>query len=132
MNTRTNIYIQRHQKFTQKKYTHYHSNSHKHHPIHSCESTNCEIVVFFLLSECFLLCVCFVPQGKVLLIDEAYNLDDRMYGKQALDTIVELVSGAPGEDIALVMAGDVVDSVDGGGWRECGWLWCLFSILDFD
>jgi hypothetical protein len=44
-------------------------------------------------------------KGKVLLIDEAYGLDDKMYGKQALDTIVELVSGKPGEDITVVMAG---------------------------
>ena len=31
-------------------------------------------------------------EGKVLVIDEAYNLDDNMYGKQALDTIVEKVT----------------------------------------
>ena len=42
-------------------------------------------------------------QGCVLVIDEAYNLDDGMYGKQALDTIVEKVSGSPGEDIAVIM-----------------------------
>ena len=46
-----------------------------------------------------------MAQGKVLLIDEAYNLDDDMYGKQALDTIVEKVMGAPGEDIAVIMCG---------------------------
>lgn len=44
-------------------------------------------------------------QGKVLFIDECYVLDDQLYGKQALDTIVEKVSGAPGEDIAVLMAG---------------------------
>ena len=44
-------------------------------------------------------------QGKVLVIDEAYNLNDDMYGKQALDTIVERVSGAPGEDVAVLMIG---------------------------
>ena len=43
--------------------------------------------------------------GKVLLVDEAYNLDDNMYGKQVLDTIVEKVMGSPGEDIAVVMCG---------------------------
>jgi hypothetical protein len=32
-----------------------------------------------------------MAQGKVLLIDEAYNLDDSLYGKQALDTLVEKV-----------------------------------------
>jgi Cdc6-like AAA superfamily ATPase len=46
-----------------------------------------------------------MAKGRVLLIDEAYALDDQMYGKQALDTIVEKVSGAPGEDIAVVMCG---------------------------
>ena len=44
-------------------------------------------------------------QGKVLVIDEAYNLNDNMYGKQVLDTIVEKVSGKPGEDIAIIMCG---------------------------
>lgn len=44
-------------------------------------------------------------KGRVLLIDEAYALDDDLYGKQALDTIVEKVSGGPGEDIAVVMCG---------------------------
>lgn len=44
-------------------------------------------------------------QGKVLVIDEAYNLNDSLYGKQALDTIVEKVSGAPGEDIAVLLLG---------------------------
>ena len=47
--------------------------------------------------------------GKVLLLDEAYNLDNNMYGKQALDTIVEKVMGSPGEDIAVIMAGYEVE-----------------------
>ena len=46
-----------------------------------------------------------LAQGKVLLIDEAYNLDDQLYGKQALDTIVEKIGGGIGEDIAVVMVG---------------------------
>ena len=46
-----------------------------------------------------------ICKGKVLLIDEAYNLDDNMYGKQVLDTIVEKISGQASEDIAIVMAG---------------------------
>ena len=46
-----------------------------------------------------------LARGKVLLIDEAYALNDSFYGKQALDTLVEQVSGAPGEDIAVVMCG---------------------------
>lgn len=41
-------------------------------------------------------------QGKVLVIDEAYNLDDNMFGKQAIDTLVEKVMGSPGEDIAVI------------------------------
>ena len=46
-----------------------------------------------------------VAKGRVLLVDEAYVLDDQLYGKQALDTIVEKVSGGPGEDIAVVLCG---------------------------
>ena len=34
-----------------------------------------------------------------------YVLDDNLYGKQALDTIVELVFNKPGDDIAVIMAG---------------------------
>ena len=44
-------------------------------------------------------------QGKVLFIDECYVLDDALYWKQVLDTIVERVMGAPGEDICVIMAG---------------------------
>ena len=44
-------------------------------------------------------------QGKIVLLDECYVLDDNLYGKQVLDTIVERVMGAPGEDIAVIMAG---------------------------
>jgi hypothetical protein len=44
-------------------------------------------------------------QGKVVLIDEAYALDDNMYGREVLNTIVEKVMGAPGEDIAMVLIG---------------------------
>jgi hypothetical protein len=41
-------------------------------------------------------------EGKVLLIDEAYVLDDNLYGKQALDTIVEKVQATPGADICVI------------------------------
>jgi len=44
-------------------------------------------------------------KGKVLVIDEAYNLNDNMYGKQVIDTIVEKVMGSPGEDIAVLLLG---------------------------
>jgi hypothetical protein len=43
--------------------------------------------------------------GKVLVIDEAYTLDDNNYGKIALDTIVSKVMGSPGEDRAVMMLG---------------------------
>lgn len=44
-------------------------------------------------------------QGKVLIIDEAYVLDDNMYGKQVLDTLVEKVQGGPSDDIAVLLLG---------------------------
>ncbi|CAE8593269.1 unnamed protein product [Polarella glacialis] len=43
--------------------------------------------------------------GKVLVIDEAYNLDDSLYGTQALDTIVEKVQGSENDDIAVLLLG---------------------------
>ena len=43
--------------------------------------------------------------GKVLVIDEAYTLNDNNYGKIALDTIVSKVMGSPGEDRAVMMLG---------------------------
>lgn len=43
--------------------------------------------------------------GKVLIIDEAYALASSIYGLEAIDTLVGLVHGAPGEDIAVVMIG---------------------------
>eukprot|EP00474_Spongospora_subterranea_P008580 CRZ09038.1 hypothetical protein [Spongospora subterranea] len=44
-------------------------------------------------------------RGKVLVIDEAYNLDDNLYGKQAIDVIVEKVSGSSTDDIAVLLLG---------------------------
>ena len=46
-------------------------------------------------------------KGKVLVIDEAYVLGSKssLYGKEALDTLVERVQGAPGEDFAVIMCG---------------------------
>lgn len=44
-------------------------------------------------------------KGKVLIIDEAYALDDNLYGKQVLDTLVEKVQGSPGDDIAVLLLG---------------------------
>ncbi|KOO29726.1 nfx1-type zinc finger-containing protein 1 [Chrysochromulina tobinii] len=43
--------------------------------------------------------------GKVLLIDEAYALNNNTYGHEAIDALVGLVHGAPGEDIAVVLIG---------------------------
>ena len=44
-------------------------------------------------------------RGKVLLIDEAYSLNDQQYGKEVLDTIVGCLPGKPGADIVVIMAG---------------------------
>jgi Cdc6-like AAA superfamily ATPase len=44
-------------------------------------------------------------RGKVLIIDEAYALDDSLYGKQVLDTLVEKVQGGPSEDITVLLLG---------------------------
>ena len=44
-------------------------------------------------------------QGKVLIIDEAYNLDDTLFGKQVLDTLVEKVQGGPTADIVVLLLG---------------------------
>eukprot|EP01032_Pedospumella_encystans_P018301 gene18301-20839_t len=46
-----------------------------------------------------------LAKGCVLIIDEAYNLNDGHFGKAALNTIVENVSNAPGSDIAVIMIG---------------------------
>jgi len=44
-------------------------------------------------------------RGKVLLIDEAYALDDGQYGKQSLDTLVEKVQGSETDDLAVLLLG---------------------------
>lgn len=44
-------------------------------------------------------------RGKVLVIDEAYGLNDNCYGKQALDALVERVQGAETDDIAVLLLG---------------------------
>lgn len=46
-----------------------------------------------------------MAKGKVLVIDEAYNLNDNMYGKQALDVLVEKVQGTESDDIAVLLIG---------------------------
>ncbi len=46
-----------------------------------------------------------VQQGKILLIDEAYVLHESIYGKQALDVLVERVQGTPGEDFVVLLCG---------------------------
>ena len=43
--------------------------------------------------------------GKVLIIDEAYVLDDDNYGKQVLDTLVEKIQGTPSDDMAVLLLG---------------------------
>ena len=44
-------------------------------------------------------------KGKVLVIDEAYSLNDGAYGKQVLDTLVEKVQGTESDDIAVLLIG---------------------------
>lgn len=53
-----------------------------------------------------------LAQGGVLIIDEAYVLDDTHYGAKALNTIVESVHNSPGEDIAVVLLGYESDIVN--------------------
>ena len=40
-------------------------------------------------------------RGKVLVIDESYNLDDSLFRKNALGNIVEKLSGASGDDMRV-------------------------------
>ncbi|KAJ1548253.1 M-phase phosphoprotein 8, partial [Nowakowskiella sp. JEL0078] len=44
-------------------------------------------------------------RGKVLVIDEAYNLNDSHYGKQVLDVLVEKIQGTESDDIAVLLLG---------------------------
>ena len=44
-------------------------------------------------------------KGSVLFVDEAYSLSQTMYGKEALDTLVERVQGTAGEDFAVILCG---------------------------
>ena len=44
-------------------------------------------------------------KGKVLVIDEAYNLHDNLYGSQVLDVIVEKVQGTESDDMAVILVG---------------------------
>ncbi len=46
-----------------------------------------------------------LSEGKVLLIDEAYVLNESSYGKEVLNTLVERVQNNPGDDIAVIMCG---------------------------
>ena len=48
-------------------------------------------------------------KGKVLFIDEAYNLDpsraNNSYGNEVIDTLVECIEGNAGSDMCVIMAG---------------------------
>ncbi|KAG6592606.1 Serine/threonine-protein kinase mph1 [Phytophthora cinnamomi] len=46
-----------------------------------------------------------MSKGKVLVIDEAYNLNNNMYGKQVLDVLVEKVQGDESDDLAVLLIG---------------------------
>ena len=44
-------------------------------------------------------------EGKVLVIDEAYVLAGTVYGREALDVLVERVQCTAGEDFAVILCG---------------------------
>jgi SpoVK/Ycf46/Vps4 family AAA+-type ATPase len=45
-------------------------------------------------------------KGKVLIVDEAYSFHgNSIYGKEAIDTMVGMIHGEPGEDIAVIFIG---------------------------
>ncbi|XP_065661933.1 uncharacterized protein LOC136084818 isoform X2 [Hydra vulgaris] len=44
-------------------------------------------------------------QGKVLVIDEAYNLNDKFCGKEVLDVFVEKIENTESDDIAVLLLG---------------------------
>lgn len=46
-----------------------------------------------------------MAKGKVLVIDEAYNLNDKMFGKQVLDVLVKKVQGTECDDLAVLLIG---------------------------
>ena len=46
-----------------------------------------------------------LAQGSVLLIDEAYALNDESFGKEVLNTINDKVQGKPGDNIAVILIG---------------------------
>uniref|UniRef100_A0AAV1UG65 AAA+ ATPase domain-containing protein n=1 Tax=Peronospora matthiolae TaxID=2874970 RepID=A0AAV1UG65_9STRA len=46
-----------------------------------------------------------MAKGKVLVIDEAYNLNDNKFGKQVLDVLVEKVQGTECDDLAVLLIG---------------------------
>eukprot|EP00698_Gefionella_okellyi_P004376 TRINITY_DN14046_c0_g1_i1.p1 TRINITY_DN14046_c0_g1~~TRINITY_DN14046_c0_g1_i1.p1 ORF type:complete len:1528 (+),score=457.91 TRINITY_DN14046_c0_g1_i1:247-4584(+) len=49
--------------------------------------------------------ICELSRNKVLLIDEAYILNDENYGKEALNTLLENMDGSLGDNLAVVMCG---------------------------
>jgi SpoVK/Ycf46/Vps4 family AAA+-type ATPase len=45
-------------------------------------------------------------KGKILIVDEAYGFHgNSIYGKEAIDTMVGMIHGEPGEDIAVIFIG---------------------------
>ncbi|KXS21803.1 P-loop containing nucleoside triphosphate hydrolase protein [Gonapodya prolifera JEL478] len=44
-------------------------------------------------------------KGKCLIIDEAYNLDNSLYGKQVLDVLVEKVQNSETDDLCVLLLG---------------------------
>ena len=67
------------------------------------------LLIWYVLSSQTTRSICEAAKGKVLFIDEAYNLDptraNNSYGNEVIDTLVECVEGNAGSDMCVILAG---------------------------